>query len=97
MKYTADGYAKEKGVINDPVWSQYSAEEILQMANNGVNVPKDIVDIANTIQQQTGVNYETANAEEEGSADETTEKEGFLELIPKAEKKIAKCNETNEK
>lgn len=97
MKYTADGYAKEKGVINDPVWSQYSAEEILQMANNGVNVPKEIVDMANTIQQETGTNYETANAEEEGSADEVTEKEGFLELIPKAEKKIDKCNETNEK
>lgn len=97
MKYTADGYAKEKGVINDPVWSQYSAEEILQMANNGVDVPKEIVDMANTIQQETGTNYETANAEEEGSADEVTEKEGFLELIPKAEKKIDKCNETNEK
>ncbi len=97
MEYTAEGYAKEKGVINDPVWSQYSAEEILQMANNGVNVPKEIVDMANTIQQETGTNYETANAEEEGSADEVTEKEGFLELIPKAEKKIDKCNETNEK
>lgn len=97
MKYTAEGYAKEKGFINDPVWSQYSAEEILQMANNGVNVPQEIVDIANTIQSKTGTNYETANAEQEGGTEETTTKEGFLELIPKVQKKIEKCDETNEK
>ena len=98
MKYTIEGYAKEKGIILDPVWSQYSAEEIMRMKNNGVNIPQEIVDIANTILETSAVNYETNGTEEEtADSTDTTEKEPFLELIPKAEKKIEKCNETNEK
>lgn len=99
MKYTIEGYAKEKGIILDPVWSQYSAEEIMRMKNNGVNIPKEIVDIASTILETTATNYESNGEEAEGAEDstETTEKEPFLELIPKAEKKIEKCNENNDK
>lgn len=98
MKYTIEGYAKEKGIVLDPVWSQYSAEEIMRMKNNGVNIPQEIVDIANTILETSAVNYETNGTEEEtADSTDTTEKEPFLELIPKAEKKIEKCNETNEK
>lgn len=96
MKYTIDGYAKEKGVTLDPVWSQYSAEEIIAMKNNGVDIPKDIVDTANTILQSSGTTYEASETEEDADS-ETTEKEPYLELIPKAKKKIEKCNETNEK
>ena len=99
MKYTIEGYAKEKGIILDPVWSQYSAEEIMRMKNNGVNIPKEIVNIASTILETTATNYESNGEEAEEAEDstETTEKEPFLELIPKAEKKIEKCNETNDK
>lgn len=99
MKYTIEGYAKEKGIILDPVWSQYSAEEIMRMKNNGVNIPKEIVNIASTILETTATNYESNGEEAEGAEDstETTEKEPFLELIPKAEKKIEKCNENNDK
>lgn len=97
MKYTIEGYAKEKGIILDPVWSQYSAEEIMRMKNNGVNIPQDIVDIASSILETTATNYESNGEEEAEDSTETTEKEPFLELIPKAEKKIAKCNETNDK
>lgn len=99
MKYTIEGYAKEKGIILDPVWSQYSAEEIMRMKNNGVNIPQDIVDIASSILETTATNYESNGEEAEGAEDstETTEKEPFLELIPKAEKKIEKCNENNDK
>lgn len=99
MKYTIEGYAKEKGIILDPVWSQYSAEEIMRMKNNGVNIPKDIVDIASSILETTATNYESNGEEAEEAEDstETTEKEPFLELIPKAEKKIEKCNENNDK
>ena len=99
MKYTIEGYAKEKGIILDPVWSQYSAEEIMRMKNNGVNIPQDIVDIASSILETTATNYESNGEEAEEAEDstETTEKEPFLELIPKAEKKIEKCNETNDK
>ena len=97
MKYTIEGYAKEKGIVLDSVWSQYSAEEIMRMKNNGVNIPQDIVDIASTIIETSAVNYETNGEEETTTSNETTEKEPFLELIPKAEKKIDKCNENNEK
>lgn len=99
MKYTIEGYAKEKGIILDPVWSQYSAEEIMRMKNNGVNIPKEIVNIASTILETTATNYESNGEEAEGAEDstETTEKDPFLELIPKAEKKIEKCNENNDK
>ena len=99
MKYTIEGYAKEKGIILDPVWSQYSAEEIMRMKNNGVNIPQDIVDIASSILETTATNYESNGEEAEEAEDstETTEKEPFLELIPKAEKKIEKCNENNDK
>lgn len=97
MKYTIEGYAKEKGIILDPVWSQYSAEEIMRMKNNGVNIPQDIVDIASSILETTATNYESNGEEEAEDSTETTEKEPFLELIPKAEKKIEKCNENNDK
>lgn len=95
-KYTIEAYAKKSGKILDPQWSGYSAEEIMQMVNNGVNIPQDIVDLANTILQTSGANVEgTDNNTDEG--DNTTEKEPYLDLIPKAKKKIEKCNDTTEK
>lgn len=95
-KYTIDAYAKKSGKILDPQWSGYSAEEIMQMVNNGVNIPQDIVDLANTILQTSGANVEcTDDNTDEG--DNTTEKEPYLDLIPKAKKKIEKCNDTTEK
>ena len=95
-KYTIEAYAKKSGKILDPQWSGYSAEEIMQMVNNGVNVPQNIVDLANTILQTSGANVEgTDDNSDEG--DDKTEKEPYLDLIPKAKKKIEKCNETNEK
>lgn len=99
LKYRIEGYAKQRGIVLDPIWSQYSAEEIMRMKNNGVNIPQEIVDIANTIIETTATNYETSNTTEDENTESTeiTEKEPFLELIPKAEKKIEKCNETNDK
>ena len=95
-KYTIEAYAKKSGKILDPQWSGYSAEEIMQMVNNGVNIPQDIVDLANTILQTSGANVEgTDDNTDEG--DNTTEKEPYLDLIPKAKKKIEKCNDTAEK
>lgn len=97
LKYRMEAYAKKRGIVLDPIWSQYSAEEIMAMKNNGVNIPQEIVDIANTILETSASNYESNGEEETTESTETTEKEPFLELIPKAEKKIKKCNETNEK
>ena len=76
MKYTIEGYAKEKGIILDPVWSQYSAEDIMRMKNNGVNISKEIVNIASTILETTATNYES-NGEEAEEAEDC-----FKKVIP---------------
>lgn len=96
IKYSIEAFAKKSGKILDPKWAGYSAEEIIQMFNDGVDVPQDVVDIANSILQTTGANVEGTDENPDG-ADETTEKEPYLELLPKAKKKIEKCNDTNEK
>ncbi len=95
VKYTLDAYAKEQGLTLDPQWAGYSAEEIIQMENNGVNIPKDVLEIAHSIYETTGSNYLTTESEAEENA--TSEKEPFLELVPKAAKKIQRCEENNEK
>lgn len=95
IKYTLEAYMKEKGMVIDPQWAIYSAEEIMQMVNEGVNVPQDVVDIANSILQSSGQSSQAVEGED--SSEETTEKEPFLELIPKASKKIKKCEENNSK
>lgn len=97
IKYTIEAYAKKSGKILDPQWSGYSAEEIISMFEDGVDIPQDIVDLANSILQTTGTNVEGSNDPAEEGDDETTEKEPYLDLIPKAKKKIEKCNDTNDK
>ena len=96
MKYTIEAYAVKNGLNLDPVWSQYSPEEIIQMENEGVNIPQEILDIAHTILEGSGENYE-GGEDEEGAGEKTTERESFLELIPKAEKHIEKLNDNKEK
>ena len=100
QKYTAEAYAVKNGLTLDEVWSQFSAEEIMEMFNNGVSIPQEIVDAAQTeLQSQTG-NLEGAEGETEegaGNDSEKTEKETFLELIPKAKKHIDKCHDKEEK
>ncbi len=96
IKYSIEAYAKKSGKILDPKWAGYSAEEIMQMFNDGVNIPQDVVDLANSILQTSGANVEGTDENPDG-AEETTEKEPYLDLIPKAKKKIEKCNDTNEK
>ena len=90
-KYTIEAFAKGNGMIIDPQWAQYSAEEIIQMENEGVDIPQDVIDAAHSIYEST------ANTSETEEADDTTEKEPFLDLVPKAQKNIKKCNENNEK
>lgn len=92
-KYTLEAYAKENGLMLDPQWAIYSAEEILQMVDNGVNVPQEVIDIANTIMQSNAATEQSVEGED--NQEDTTL--SFLEAIPVAEKKIEKCNENNEK
>lgn len=96
VKATMEAIAKRRGIILDPVWSAYTAEEIMAMYNDGVNIPQDIVDLASTELQENP----TATPDDEESVDEvdeTTEKQPFLNLIPIAKEKIEKCEENNDK
>ena len=93
IKYTIEAYAAENGIVLDPIWSQYSAEEIIQMEDGGVDIPQEILDIAHTIYDSQAA----ADVSEDDETDETTEKDTFLNLIPKTQKKLEKCEENNEK
>ena len=97
VKATMDAIAKKRGIILDPVWSAYTAEEIMAMFNDGVNIPQDIVDLASTELQENPTITPDEEENPDGVEDETTEKEPFLNLIPKAEDKIEKCEENNNK
>ena len=97
VKYTIEAFAKKNGLVIDPIWGQYSYEEIISMVEEGVNIPQDIVDIAYTMAEQdpsTLVDDATAGEEEGGEALE--EQDTYLDLIPKAVKKISSCEKTNE-
>lgn len=98
-KARIDAIAKKRGIILDPVWSGYTAEEIMAMYNDGVNIPQDIVDLASSELDANPLNNtdDTDNIEGEDSVDETTEKEPFIKLIPKAKEKIEECEKNNDK
>lgn len=49
---------KKLGKPLDPEWSQYSYEEILQMEDNGVNVPEEFLEWAHSMQSTNTVEYE---------------------------------------
>ncbi len=96
-KATMDAIAKRRGIILDPVWSAYTAEEIMAMFNDGVNIPQDIVDLASTELEENSTITTDEEENPDGVEDETSEKEPFLDLVPKAKDKIEKCEETNDK
>ena len=94
IKYTLDAYAKKNNFVLDPQWAVFSAEEIIQMADGGVNIPKEVLDIANTVIQTT---LNTKIASEGEDSENESEKDSFMNLIPKAQKKIKKCNIYNKR
>ena len=98
-KARIDAIAQKRGIILDPVWSGYTAEEIMAMYNDGVNIPQDIVDLASSELEANPLNNtdDTDNVEGEDGVDETTEKEPFIKLIPKAKEKIEECEKNNDK
>lgn len=97
VKATMEAVAKRRGIILDPVWSAYTAEEIMAMYNDGVNIPQDIVDLASTELQENPTVTPDDEENTDGVEDETTEKQPFLNLIPIAKDKIEKCEENNDK
>lgn len=97
VKATMEAVAKRRGIILDPVWSAYTAEEIMAMYNDGVNIPQDIVDLASTELQENPTVTPDDEENADGVEDETTEKQPFLNLIPIAKDKIEKCEESNDK
>lgn len=56
------------GKPQDPFWSQYTYEEILNMVNDGVDVPKEFVDWANTMQDSDTTAYQIEDSSEDPNA-----------------------------
>lgn len=100
-----EGYAAKYGEILDPIWSQYSYEEILQMEENGVLVPKEVSEMAHALQDNDATYYEIAmnEAEQEQALEDensiqkedntATKKASFFELVGKATAKITQSEE----
>lgn len=96
VKYTVEAFAKRNGIILDPIWGQYSYEEIISMVENGVDIPQEVVDLAYSMAENDPLLLTDVNATSDNG--EAVDKDDtFLDLIPKATKKIEECNETNEK
>lgn len=95
-----EGKAKKNGEIQDPKWAQYSYEEIIQMEENGVSIPKEVLEIAHAMMDSDPITYEIAineaeqeqNVEDQSSTEKTddtsTKKASFYKLIAKTSAKI---------
>ena len=58
-------------VAPDPKYAQYSYEEIIAMANNGVNIPKEVLAWAKGQQEADVVDYVVVSGDGENSNDES--------------------------
>lgn len=56
------------GKPKDPFWSQYTYEEILNMVNDGVEVPQEFIDWANTMQDSDTTAYQIEDSSEDPNA-----------------------------
>lgn len=56
------------GKPQDPYWSQYTYEEILNMVNDGVMVPQEFIDWANTMQDSDTTAYQIEDSSEDPNA-----------------------------
>ena len=100
QQYNLLEYARRNGFDIDSEWGKYSAEEIIQMEENGVNIPQEVLDVAHSIVESDPENYEGGDEVDNGEADlgeEDKRQETFLELIPDAKKHIEKCEEKTDK
>lgn len=64
-----EGYVTATGKPMDPVWGQFTYDEILGMANDGVQVPQEFLDWANAMADTDTTAYEI---EESASSDSNT-------------------------
>lgn len=64
-----EGYVTATGKPMDPVWGQFTYDEILGMANDGVMVPQEFLDWANAMADTDTTSYEI---EESASSDSNT-------------------------
>ena len=85
------------GEITDPQWSGYSYEEILQMANNGYNIPKDVLTWAQSQQELDLTDYVVISNNEDNSAQENSQLDSDInKLNNDTRKNIIKANKTND-
>lgn len=53
---------------SDPFWGQFTYEEILEMVNDGVTVPQEFIDWANTMQDSDTTSYQIETASDDPNA-----------------------------
>ncbi len=58
----------DNGKPKDPMWGQYSYQEILAMVENGVMVPEEFVDWARTMQDSDTMSYQIEGSSEDPNA-----------------------------
>lgn len=58
----------DTGKPQDPFWSQYTYEEILNMVNDGVQVPQEFIDWAYTMQDSDTTAYQIEDSSEDPNA-----------------------------
>lgn len=67
--------AFDTGKPQDPFWSQFTYEEILNMVNDGISVPQEFIDWAYTKQDADTVSYQIETSDEDPNAYENLDSE----------------------
>lgn len=79
----------DKSRPNDPIWGQYSYEEILEMEAEGVEVPKEFLDWAHSMQDNDSANYDIKeNSETDQNAADNLENETDNKTQANAQKQV---------
>ena len=79
----------DKSRPNDPIWGQYSYEEILEMEAEGVNVPDEFLDWAHSMQDNDSANYDIKeNAETDQNTADNLENETDNKTQANAQKQV---------
>lgn len=68
IKSSLESMGFDTGKPKDPFWSQYTYEEILNMVNDGVEVPQEFIDWANTMQDSDTTAYQIEDSSEDPNA-----------------------------
>ncbi len=86
-----ENYLPAVGKPNDPIWSQFTYDEILDMADDGVNVPQEFLDWANSMAAADTTSYELdTSASSDSCTDENIDNQSDDSTLLGRQKKLQK-------